>query len=65
MPDFTPNPYAAQNSDGTWIEGGTSIAFLNTNFGTMTTATEMKAATTSVGLQMFFDYLVQQGKLPA
>jgi len=60
-----PNPYAAKLADGTWVTGTTDTAFLNTNFGNYTTATEMKAATTSEGLQMFFGYLAQRGEIPA
>jgi hypothetical protein len=58
-------PYAGKMDDGTWIEGTISIDFLNANFGNFTTATEMKNATQSEGLQLFFDWLVEQGKLPA
>jgi len=45
--------------------GFISIDFLNANFGQYETASEMKAATTSEGLRLFFDWLVEQGKLPA
>jgi hypothetical protein len=65
MPGFTENPYAGQTEDGTWIVGLTSIDFLNLNFGSFSTTTEMKASTTSEGLQLYFDWLVQQGKLTA
>lgn len=61
--DFIYNPYAGKDSEGNWIEGSTSVIFLNANFGQYTTATEMKKATTSEGLKLFFDYLVEQGKL--
>ena len=59
------NPFAGKDSNGNWIEGGTSKDFLNTNFGQYTTATEMKNATTSEGLKLYFDWLVEQGKLTA
>jgi hypothetical protein len=62
--DFIFNPYAGKSEDG-WIEGYTSVEFLNADFGQYSTATEMKNATTSEGLQLFFDYLVEQGKLSA
>lgn len=60
----TYTPYACKMSDGKWIEGTLSIDFLNTNFGQFETATEMKNATESEGLKLFFDWLVEQGKLP-
>ena len=59
------NPYAGKDSEGNWLEGYISIDFLNTNFGQYSTATEMKNATESEGLKLFFDWLVEQGKLPA
>lgn len=59
------NPYAGKDVDGNWIEGTTSMGFLNNVFGQYSTATEMKNATTSEGLKLFFDYLVKQGKIPA
>jgi hypothetical protein len=58
-------PYAARDGEGNWIDGFISIDFLNANFGQYETASEMKAATTSEGLRLFFDWLVEQGKLPA
>ena len=64
--EYIENPYAGKNlDDGTWIDGYTSVQFLNENFGQYSTATEMKGATTSEGLKMFFDYLVEQGKISA
>lgn len=59
------NPYAGKDADGNWLEGTTSVEFLNNVFGQYDTATEMKNATTSEGLKLFFDYLVGEGKLPA
>lgn len=59
---FIANPYAAKRGD-TWLEGQISAEFLNTNFGTFTTVAEMKTATTSEGLKLFFDWLAEQGKL--
>jgi len=61
---YTYNPYAGK-LNGEWIEGYTSIDLLNKNFGDCQTAQEMKEATSSEGLQLFFDWLVEQGKLPA
>lgn len=49
--------------DGKWIDGVLSIEYLNENFGQYETATEMKNATESQGLKLFFDWLVEQGKL--
>ncbi len=57
------NPYAAKTVDGEWLEGFVDAQFLQDNFGQFNTATEMKNATDSEGLKMFFDYLVEQGKL--
>lgn len=62
--NLTYNPYAAKTEDGEWIEGYISIDFLNEYFGQYETATEMKNATESEGLRLFFDWLVEQGKLP-
>jgi hypothetical protein len=60
----TYTPYAAKTEDGQWIGGTLTIDFLQINFGQYTTATEMKEATTSEGLKLFFDYLVEHGKVP-
>jgi hypothetical protein len=59
----TYTPYAGKDTEGNWIEGSISIDFLNVNFGQYSTATDMKNATTSEGLHLFFDWLVEQGKL--
>lgn len=59
------NPYGYKTSDGTWHEGYMSTEFLNNNFGQYKTATEMKNATTSEGLKLFFDYLVERGSIQA
>jgi len=59
---FIYNPYAGR-INGEWVEGFISVDFLNNNFGQYSTATEMKNATKSEGLKLFFDYLVQEGKL--
>ncbi len=64
-PGYAYNPYAGKTEDGEWKEGWVSIDFLNEHFGRYNTATEMKNATTSEGLKLFFDWLVEQGKLPA
>lgn len=57
------NPYAGKTEEGEWIEGTTSIDFLNNFFGQYSTAAEMIAATTSEGLKLFFAWLKEQGKL--
>lgn len=57
------NPYGGKTEEGKWVEGSISIDFLNENFGQYETATEMKNATESEGLKLFFDWLVEQGKL--
>jgi hypothetical protein len=62
---FILNPYAGRDEEGNWISGYTSVDFLNANFGQFSTATLMKEATTCIGLQMFFNDLVSQGKLAA
>ena len=63
--DYAYSPFAGKTEDGEWQEGGVSIDFLNEHFGQYETAEEMKNATTSEGLKLFFDWLVEQGKLPA
>lgn len=60
--DMSYNPYAARVDDE-WIQGEININFLNQNFGKYETATEMKNATESDGLKLFFEYLVEEGKL--
>lgn len=57
------NPYAGKTEEGEWIEGTTSIEFLNNIFGKYDKAAEMIAATTSEGLKLFFAWLKEQGKL--
>jgi len=57
-------PYAGKDAEGNWIAGGISIDFLNAVFGQYSIATEMKEATSSDGLILFFDYLVSEGKIP-
>lgn len=59
------NKYAGRLDDGTWLTGTIDTNFLNDNFGQFTTATEMKNATTSEGLKLFFDWLAEQGEIPA
>ena len=54
------NPYADPNGK----DGTINIDFLNENFGEYETATEMKQNTKSKGLKKFFDYLVDEGKIP-
>ena len=57
------NPFAAMQDDE-WIPGFISIEFLNTNFGSFSTAQGMIEATESEGLQEFFKKLRAEGKLP-
>lgn len=54
---WTRNPFAGKTVDGEWLEGVTSLDFLNKHFGHLSTADEMIAATKSEGLQMFFKWL--------
>lgn len=56
-------PYAGKTSEGEWLEGTISIEFLQENFGNLATANEMKAATESEGLRLYFDWLVSEGLL--
>lgn len=58
------NPYAGKDENGNWLSGYVSIDFLNQNFSQFSTATEMKNATTSEGLKLFFDELASQGLIP-
>jgi len=58
------NPFAGRAQEGTWIEGKISVPFLQSHFGHLKTATEMKEATTSEGLKRFFDWLAQEGRIP-
>lgn len=57
------NPFAGKTSDNVWLEGTVSIDFLNNNFGHLETAEEMKNATESEGLKLYFDWLKQKGIL--
>ena len=57
------NPYQSK-IDGEWVEGEISSNFLNNNFGEYKNATEMKNATNSEGLKLFFDYLAEKGDIP-
>ena len=56
-------PYSSKK-DGEWITGKINVNFLEKNYGECETATEMKEATNSEGLKLFFDYLAEQGKIP-
>lgn len=58
------NPFSAK-CDNEWIAGQINAEFLQTNFGQFNTATEMKNATESEGLKLFFSYLAEQGKIQA
>ena len=57
------NPYAGKTEDGQWIEGYILIDFLNKHFSQFETAEEMKNATESEGLKLYFDWLKQKGIL--
>lgn len=56
------NPYAGK-VDEEWVEGEISIDFLNINFGHLETAEEMKNATESEGLKLYFAWLRDKGIL--
>ena len=56
------NPYAGK-ADGVWFEGTISIDFLNEHFGKYTTVNEMKNATESEGLKLYFQWLKDEGIL--
>jgi hypothetical protein len=61
--EYAKNPFAGK-SGNEWVEGGTSIQFLNDKFGQYSTAQEMIDITEDEGLKMFFAWLKEQGKLP-
>jgi hypothetical protein len=61
--EYAKNPFAGK-SGNEWVEGGTSIQFLNDNFGQYSTAQEMIDAAEDEGLKMYFAWLKEQGKLP-
>ena len=56
------NPFT-KKFDAEWIEGEVSIDYLNSHFGHLKTAEEMKNATESEGLKLYFDWLKQKGIL--
>ena len=58
------NPYAGRGPNGEWQEGTISVDLLESTFGHLTTATEMKVATQSEGLRLYFDWLASQGIIP-
>lgn len=58
------NPFAYKDKKGEYHESTVSVDYLNSHFGEYSTATEMKNATESEGLSLYFDWLVEQGKLP-
>ena len=61
-----PFAYRQINEDdsyGDWNEGKISIEFLNKHFGHLETAEEMKNATNSEGLKLYFDWLKEKGIL--
>ena len=60
--EYARNPFAGK-SGTEWVEGGTSIRFLNNNFGQYSTAQDMIAATEDEGLKMYFAWLKEQGIL--
>lgn len=59
---YIKNKFSSRKGDE-WIEGSTSILFLNKNFGHLNTAEEMKNATDSEGLKLYFDWLKEKGIL--
>lgn len=56
-------PYARKSVEGEWVEGTISPKWLQNKFGQYSTAEEMKNATESEGLKLYFDWLKQQGIL--
>ena len=60
--EYAKNPFAGI-SGNEWVEGGTSVQFLNDNFGQYSTAQEMIDAAEDEGLQMYFAWLKEQGIL--
>lgn len=56
------NPYAGFY-DGEWKDGSIAIDYLNSNFGEFETVEEMKNATESEGLKLYFDWLKSEGVL--
>lgn len=60
--EYARNPFAGK-SGNEWVEGGTSVQFLNDNFGQYSTAQEMIDAAEDEGLQMYFAWLKEQGIL--
>jgi hypothetical protein len=60
--EYAKNPFAGK-SGNEWVEGGTSVQFLNDNFGQYSTAQEMIDAAEDEGLQMYFAWLKEQGIL--
>lgn len=64
LPDDV-NPYAGKDANGNWLSGTIDIDFLQQQFGHLSTALEMQAATDSEGLRLYFGWLAEQGILPA
>lgn len=58
------HPYAGRY-EGEWMEGYVHIDFLNEHFSDYETAEEMKNATDSRGLNKYFDWIAEKGKIPA
>ena len=56
------NPYAAK-INGVWIEGSVSVDYLNEHFGHLKNVEEMKNATESEGLKLYFEWLKEKGIL--
>ena len=56
-------PFAWKDKHGNWNEGEIDAGFLNVEFSHLETAEEMKNATKSEGLKLYFDYLKQKGIL--
>lgn len=58
----TYTPYASKSSEG-WRAGSIHIDYLNKHYGHLKTAEEMKNATESEGLQLYFTWLRDEGIL--
>jgi len=56
-------PYGKKNLNDNWFNGLISISFLQNNYGEFETVEEMKNATESEGLKLYFDWLKSEGIL--
>lgn len=61
---FAQNLYQAKINDN-WISAFISIEFSNANFGQYNNRNGYENATQCEGLKLLFNYLAEQGKIPA